>query len=374
MTMPTVEPGLRTAVARRVGGDAELLSGVSDRAAMRRAVARALAAEGVVAAPDVWSRMVRDLVDDLAGLGPLEELLRDPHVTDVMVNGPDDVRVERAGLLEVTAATFDDAEHLRRVVGRVLARAGARLDRAHPWADAVLDDGSRIHALLPPLASELVVTVRRVPALVPGWEELAASGSVPDEAAAVLEALVDQRRSIIIAGSAGSGKTTLLSRLLGEAGDDRIVVIEDTPELQAPTAHAVFLRTRPASAEGTGEVTIADLVRNALRMRPDRIVVGEVRGHEVADLLQAMMTGHAGSMSTVHADGPDDALVRLEGMALLSGVPLPAARAQVATAIDAIVAVRRDRRGRRAVAQIAEVNHRDGRPELHRLWIAEATT
>lgn len=367
-----VETDLRQAVARRVGADAELLSGMSDRAAMRRAVARALAAEGIVTAPDVWSRMVRDLVDDLAGLGPLEELLRDPHVTDVMVNGPDDVRVERGGTIERVPVTFDDDEHLRRVVGRVLARAGARLDRAHPWADAVLDDGARIHAMLPPLSSRQVVTVRRVPAIVPGWDDLSASGSVPDEAAAILRSLVTQRRSIVLGGSAGSGKTTLLSRLLGEAGADRIVVIEDTPELQAPMAHAVFLRTRPASAEGTGEVTIADLVRNALRMRPDRIVVGEVRGHEVADLLQAMMTGHAGSMSTVHADGPDDALVRMEGMALLAGIPLPAARAQVASAIDAIVTLTRGRDGQRAVAQIAEVAHRRGRAELSRLWVAAA--
>lgn len=353
--MVAVDASLRQAVARRITADAELLGGESSLAAIRRAIARALAAEGVVAAPDRWSQMVRDLVDELAGLGPLEVLLRDPRVTDVMVNGYDDVRVERNGRIETTPVTFDDDDHVQRVVSRVLARAGARLDRGHPWADAILDDGARIHAIMPPLASTTVVTIRRVPAFVPSWQDLAASGSVPPDAAQVLGDLVTERANIVVCGSAGSGKTTLLARLLAEVIDDRVVIIEDTPELRAPAAHAVSLRTRAASVEGAGEVTIADLVRNALRMRPDRIVVGEVRGDEVADLLQAMMTGHAGSMSTVHARGASDALVRLEGMALRSGIPLQAARAQVTAAVEAVITLARDTTGARRVLSIDQV-------------------
>ncbi|MEX0592857.1 MAG: ATPase, T2SS/T4P/T4SS family [Nitriliruptoraceae bacterium] len=364
---------LRSAVSVRLRDDAELLAGQADRPSLRRAVARALAAEGVVAAPDVWARMVRDLVDDLAGLGPVEALLRDPEVTDVMINGADDVRVERAGVIDSTTVTFDDDEHLTGVVGRVLARRGVRLDRAHPYADAVMDDGSRLHVLLPPLASRPIVTLRRVPAVVPDWDDLARSGSVPAATADILQQMVRSRHNLIVSGSAGSGKTTLLSRLLGEVGDDRVVIIEDTPELKSPTTHAVHLRTRSATAEGVGQVTVADLVRNALRMRPDRIVVGEVRGHEVADLLQAMNTGHQGSMGTIHANGAEEALVRLEGMALLAGIPLAAAKAQVSAASVSIVTLIRDRDGDRKVDQICQASRSaDGQATTEVVWSARA--
>jgi pilus assembly protein CpaF len=346
---------LREAVARRLGDDAEVVEGRTDRAALRRAVARALAAEGVVAAPDVWARLVRDLVDELGGLGPLEALLRDPAVTDVMVNGPLEVHVERDGVLQRSPVRFEDAAHLERVLRRVLGPLGVRLDRAHPFADAVLPGGVRVHVILPPLVEEPVVTLRRVPAVVPSWEELAAAGAVPADLQALLVEAVTTRRNVVVCGRAGVGKTTLLARLLGAVGDDRVVVIEDAPELRHPAPHTVHLRVRPPTPDGVGGVDVDTLVRNALRMRPDRLVVGEVRGQEVADLLQAMNTGHDGSMTTVHANGPDEALVRLEGMALLAGVPLSAARAQVAAAVDLVVALDRDPAGRRRVRAVVEV-------------------
>jgi pilus assembly protein CpaF len=350
-----LDPRLREAVARRLRDDAEIVEGHTDRAALRRAVARALAAEGIVAPPDVWARMVRDLVDELGGLGPLEGLLRDPAVTDVMVNGPFEVHVERDGVLRRAAVRFDDVTHLERVLRRVLGPLGVRLDRAHPYADAVLPGGVRLHVILPPLAEQPIVTLRRVPAVVPSWEELAATGAVPAELRDVLVEAVVARRNLVVCGRAGVGKTTLLARLLDAVGDERVVVIEDAPELRHPARHTVHLRVRPPTPDGVGGVDVDTLVRNALRMRPDRLVVGEVRGREVADLLQAMNTGHDGSMTTVHANGADEALVRLEGMALLAGVPLPAARAQVAAAVDLVVALDRDPDGGRRVAAVVEV-------------------
>ncbi|MEX1163536.1 MAG: ATPase, T2SS/T4P/T4SS family [Nitriliruptor sp.] len=352
---PPLDAGLRTAVARRLREDDDLLAGGGDRGALRRAVARALAAEGIVAAPDVWARLVRDLVDELGGLGPLEALLRDPAVTDVMVNGGDEVHIERDGRLALTGVRFDDDAHLTGVVRRVLGPLGVRLDRAHPYADAVLPGGVRLHAILPPLATRPTLTLRRVPAVVPTWEQLAAVGSVPADLHELLLEATAARRNIVVSGRAGVGKTTLLARLLAEVGSDRVVVIEDAPELRHPAPHTVHLQVRAATPDGVGQVDVATLLRNALRMRPDRLVVGEVRGHEVADLLQAMNTGHDGSMTTVHANGADEALVRLEGMALLAGVPLPAARAQVAAALDLVVALDRDRDGRRRVAHVVEV-------------------
>lgn len=356
LTVPrAVDGALREAVARRLRDDVEVTAGPADRTVLRRAVARALAAEGVVAAPDVWARTVRDLVDELGGLGPVEALLRDPAVTDVMINGGREVHVERAGRLETTPVVFDDDAHVERVVRRVLGPLGARLDRAHPFADAVLPGGVRLHAILPPLAERPTVTLRRVPAVVPTWDELADAGSVPRDLRGVLIDAVAQRRNLAVCGRAGVGKTTLLARLLAEVGSDRVVVIEDAPELRHPAPHTVHLRVRPPTPDGGGGVDVAALVRNALRMRPDRLVVGEVRGAEVADLLQSMNTGHDGSMTTVHANGAAEAIVRLEGMALLAGVPLAAARAQVAAALDLVVALDRDQHGLRRVVEVVEV-------------------
>jgi pilus assembly protein CpaF len=360
-TTESTTPQLRAAVARRLREDHHVLAEGSDRSALRRGIARALAAEGVVAAPDVWARLVRDLVDELGGLGPLEGLLRDPAVTDVMVNGADEVHVERDGRVTAAAARFEDDDHLTATLRRVLGPIGVRLDRAHPYADAVLPGGVRLHAILPPLATRPTLTLRRVPAVVPTWDQLAAVGSVPEDVRDVLIEAVAARRNLVVAGRAGVGKTTLLARLLAEVGTDRVVVIEDAPELRHPAPHTVHLQVRPATPDGVGEVDVATLLRNALRMRPDRLVVGELRGREVADLLQAMNTGHDGSMTTVHANGAGEAIVRLEGMALLAGVPLPAARAQVAAALDLVVALDRDRGGRRRVASVVRVDlGRDG--------------
>jgi pilus assembly protein CpaF len=366
--VPTIDPSLRAAVARRLREDADLGVERPDRARLRRAVARALAAEGVVLSPGAWARTVRDLVDDVAGLGPLEAVLRDPAVTDVMVNGPDEVHVERAGRLERAAVRFEDDAHVERLVRRALAPTGVRLDRAHPHADAVLAGGVRIHAILPPLAERPTMTLRRVPAVVPSWEELAASDAVPDSARALLVEAVASRRNLVVCGRAGVGKTTLLARLLGETGSERVLVIEDAPELRHPAEHTVHLRVRPPTPEGVGGVDVASLVRNALRMRPDRLVVGEVRGHDVADMLMAMNTGHDGSMTTAHANGAGDALVRLEGMALLAGVPLAAARAQLASALDLVVAMSRAGDGRRRVEEVCEVRIEAGLPAARRVW------
>ncbi len=359
---------LRAAVTRRLRDDPEVASGGTDRATLRRAIARALAAEGVVAAPAVWARLVRDLVDDLGGLGPVEALLRDPAVTEVMVNGADELHVERDGRLQQVDAGFEDDAHLTQVLGRVIGPLGVRLDRAHPFADAVLPGGVRLHAILPPLAERPTVTLRRVAAVVPGWDDLVAAGSVDEEVRERLIEVVRDRRNLAVSGRAGVGKTTLLARLLGEVGDDRVVIIEDAPELRRPSRHSVHLRTRAANPDGVGAVDVATLVRNALRMRPDRLVVGEVRGREVADLLQAMNTGHDGSMTTVHANGTAEALVRLEGMALLAGVPLDAARAQVTTAVDLVVSLGRDRRGRRRVDHLAEVVEGPHGPSTREVW------
>lgn len=341
-----LSPDLRAAVASRVLASGDVAAAPMDRAVLRRAIARALAAEGVVLPPARWAGLVRDLVDELAGLGPLEALLRDPAVTDVMVNAPDEVWVERGGVLERTDVRFGDAEQLVRLLRRVLGPIGVRLDPGHPWADAVLPGGVRLHAVLPPIASQPLVTLRRVPAVVPTWEELVTAGSIDRVGVDLLRRLVGDRRNLVVCGRAGSGKTTLLARLLSEVVEDRVVVIQDAPELDHPAPHTVHLDARPPGPDGRGGADVAVLLRNALRMRPDRIVIGEVRGVEVADLLQAMNTGHHGSATTVHANGPDDALVRLAGMALLAGVPTEAVDAQIGTAVDAVVALRRDGRRR----------------------------
>lgn len=365
--MNGVDAALRAAVGARIATDPTLQrAGLGDRTAVRRAVARALAAEGVVAAPARWADLVRDLVDELAGLGPLEALLRDPDVTDVCCNGPAEVWVERAGRLERASVRFASDDHLRTVLGRVLAPLDARLDRTHPWVDAVLPGGVRLHALLPPLVDHVTVTLRRVPAAVPTWDELVGLGTLDQRGVEVLRGLVAARRNLVVCGPAGVGKTTLLARLLAEVGSDRVVVVQDAPELDHPAPHTVHLHVRPPSPDGVGGVDVRTLVRNALRMRPDRLVVGEVRGAEAADLLAAMNTGHHGSATTVHANAAGDAVTRLAGMALQAGLPASAVDAQVATAVDVVVAMRRDGRHRRVAAVLGRAG--TGDPAV--LWSA----
>ena len=363
-------------VRRRLSDDPVLAGaeGVS-LPAVRSAVARAVREEGVLLPPAALGDLVREVTDELAGLGVVQPLLRDPEVTDVMVNGPDEVWVERAGRLERAAVSFSGPDAIRAAVLRVVGPLGLRLDRSRPYVDARLADGSRLHAVLPPLsAGSPVVTIRRFPSVSHTWDDLIGRGAVPTAAAALLRGAVAARRAIVCAGRTGTGKTTLLNVLLGEVtAAERVVVIEDAPELRPRCPHVVRLEARPANADGAGEITIRDLVRQSLRMRPDRIVVGEVRGVEVSDVLQALATGHEGCMTTVHAKAADEALVRLEGMALQAGLPLEAARAQLAVGLDLLAVCSRGPGGQRGLTQIAQVERTaDGALRTRDLWRREA--
>jgi pilus assembly protein CpaF len=307
------------------------------------------------------------------GLGPLEPLLSDPAVDEVMVNGPGDVYVERRGRLERTVARFDGDAELLHAIERILAPLGRRVDEASPLCDARLPDGSRVHVVIPPLSlSGPCLTIRRFRREGFSLRDLVANGTLPAEAADLLALCVAARASVLVSGGTGSGKTTTLNALSGAIpGEERIVTIEDAAELRLRQRHVVRLEARPANLEGRGEVTIRQLVRNALRMRPDRIVVGEVRGAEALDMLQALNTGHEGSLTTVHANSPEDALRRVETLALMAGVGLPhaAVREQVASALEVIVHQAHRPDGSRAVERVTEVVRvagGAGTRELHR--------
>jgi pilus assembly protein CpaF len=302
----------------------------------------------------VIERVVRDSV----GLGPLEVLLADPEVEEVMVNGPDRVYVERRGLLEPTDVRFEDEEDLRNAIERILAPLGRRVDELSPMVDARLADGSRVNVVIPPLAIDgPSLSIRRFGAARPDPDQLVALGTITAEQRRLLEEAVAGRRSVLVSGGTGSGKTTLLNALSSFiAPRERVVTIEDAAELRLQQPHVVRLESRPAGVEGRGEVTIRDLLRNALRMRPDRIVIGEVRGVEALDLLTALNTGHDGALSTVHANSPADALRRIETLALMAGVGLPhtAIAEQVQRGIDLVVHLERRADGSRRVSEIAE--------------------
>lgn len=379
MTRPLLSGDGIERLRRRVADDPTVIDavGAPDRlSAVRQAVARAVRDEGVLLPQAELAHLVRELTDTLAGLGPLEPLLRTPHVTDVMVNGPHEVWVERAGRLERVDASFPDAHALVAAVQRVVGPLGLRLDRARPFVDAKLPDGSRLHALLPPLAPEgPVVTIRRFAPVAHTWEGLTRTGAVPPDVGALLREAVAERRAVVCCGRTGTGKTTLLGRLLDDVTEaERVVVVEDAGELRPRCPHLVRLETRPPNPEGAGEVTLRDLVRQALRMRPDRIVLGEVRGAELVDVLQALATGHEGCMTTVHARAADEALVRMEGMALLAGLPLDAARAQIEACLDLLVVLGRSAHGARGVVEVAEVRPRadGGRLRVRQLWRRDA--
>jgi pilus assembly protein CpaF len=300
-------------------------------------------------------RIVRDTV----GLGPLEDLLADPSVEEVMVNGPRSVYVERGGRVEETDVDFADEEELRNAIERILAPLGRRIDELNPMVDARLADGSRVNVVIPPLAVDgPALSIRRFGVNRPTPAELVASGSLSVDQCELLESAVAARRSLLISGGTGSGKTTLLNALSSFIGSgERVVTIEDAAELCLQQRHVVRLESRPASVEGRGEITVRDLLRNALRMRPDRIVIGEVRGPEALDLLTALNTGHDGALSTVHANSPVDALARLETLALMADVGLPheAIATQVQRGIDLVVHLEREPDGSRRVTEIAEV-------------------
>lgn len=293
------------------------------------------------------------------GLGPLEALLADPAVDELLINGCKSVYVERHGRLEEQSLRLGSEEELRDLIERILAPVGRRVDELQPMADARLPDGSRVNVVIPPLAVDgPTVSIRRFGRRRPGLEEMVAAGSIEEEMARRLGEAVAERRTMLVSGGTGSGKTTLLNALSAFIDErERVVTIEDAAELRLRQRHVVRLESRPATVEGRGEVTIRDLLRNALRMRPDRIVIGEVRGPEALDLLTALNTGHEGALSTVHANSPTDALRRIESLCLMAGVGLPhgVIREQLARAIDLIVQVERRRDGSRHVAEVAEV-------------------
>lgn len=303
---------------------------------------------------------LRDAVlDELLGFGPVQDILDDPSVSEIMVNGPGQVWVETAGVLRLSNRRFESTEQLLHVIDRMVRTSGRRVDQSSPMVDARLPDGSRLNVVLPPLAVDgPSVTIRKFTSSGLTTEDLVAQGSLSPESAEFLQSAVSSRMNIVVSGGTGTGKTTVLNILSSFIGrDERVVTVEDAVELTLRLPNLVRLETRPMNSEGAGEVSIRDLVRNALRMRPNRIVVGEVRGSETIDMLQAMNTGHEGSLSTVHANSPRDALRRMETMILLGGVDLPlrAIREQIASSIDLVVHLARDARGRRFVNTITEV-------------------
>jgi pilus assembly protein CpaF len=343
-------------------------SGGSLRAAAERVAWELLHADRVALDPADARRLVAGIVDDTVGLGPIDPLLRDRGVTEVIANGPGRVYTERGGRLVREPVAFRDDEHLRQVIDRVVSSVGRRVDESSPMVDARLSDGSRVNAVLPPVALDgPLLTIRKFARAPFRVEDLVAARSLTTAQADMLERCVRGRLNVVVSGGTGTGKTTLLNALAGFIDPaERIVTVEDAAELRLPQPHVARLESRPPNVEGRGEVTLRALVRNALRMRPDRIVVGEVRGGEALDMLQAMNTGHDGSLTTVHASSPADAVRRIETMALMAGLDLPhvAVREQVASAVDVIVHLVRDGEGSRRV-RFVDARGRDG--QLHML-------
>jgi pilus assembly protein CpaF len=317
-----------------------------------------LAGEGGISRDD-RERLVSEISDDILGHGPIERLLADDSVTEIMVNGPFDVWVERQGRLYQTTVRFNDDSHLRRIINKMVAQVGRRIDESSPMVDARLPDGSRVNAVIPPLSlSGPLITIRKFANKRLDLREMIRLGTLGEETVDFLQRCIAAQLNILISGGTGTGKTTLLNALSQAISDsERIVTIEDAAELQLKQAHVLRLEGRPKNIEGQGEISIRDLVRNALRMRPDRIIVGEVRGAESLDMLQAMNTGHDGSLTTVHANAPRDALARVETMVLMAGydLPLRAIRQQIASALDLIVHLERLEDGSRRVTAITEV-------------------
>jgi pilus assembly protein CpaF len=309
-------------------------------------------------------RMLEQITDEILGLGPLEPLLRDETLTEVMVNGPQQVYIERDGKLELTNVTFQNDEHVMKIIQRIIAPIGRRVDESSPMVDARLADGSRVNAIIPPLSLVgPVITIRKFAATPYTVDDLVRFGTATPEMFEFLEACVKARLNIFVSGGTGSGKTTMLNILSSFIPDDeRIVTIEDAAELQLRQEHVVTLEARPSNIEGKGAIPIRELVRNALRMRPDRIIVGECRSAEALDMLQAMNTGHDGSMSTGHANTPRDMLSRLETMVLMAGMDLPlrAIREQISSAVDLIVHQNRLKDGTRKITNITEVQGMEG--------------
>jgi len=323
-----------------------------------------LAQEAVPLSASERERLVKDIQHELFGLGPLEPLLADPTISDILVNSHNTIYVERRGKIEATNVAFKDDEHLMRVIERIVSSVGRRIDESSPMVDARLKDGSRVNAIIPPLSIDgPVLSIRRFGAQPLRMDSLIEHKALTKDIADMLEMCVTARLNILISGGTGAGKTTLLNALSAYISEEqRIVTIEDSAELQLQQPHVVRLETRPPNIEGRGEVTQRDLVRNSLRMRPDRIVIGEVRGGEAIDMLQAMNTGHDGSLTTIHANTPRDALSRLETMIQMTGMRLSerAMRQQVASAIDLVLQVARLSDGSRRVTSISEITGMEG--------------
>jgi pilus assembly protein CpaF len=337
----------------------EQLSGI-----IKAVVENMIAQEGIPLSRPERDRLVVEIQNETMGLGPLEPLLSDTEISDIMVNGPQRVFVERRGKIEKTDVTFKDNEHLMAVIERIVSKVGRRVDEASPMVDARLADGSRVNVIIPPLAIDgPSLSIRRFGVKPLKMENLLANGSLTEEMAAAFEAMVKARMNILVSGGTGAGKTTFLNVLSSSIPDDeRIITVEDAAELILQQEHTVRLETRPPNIEGKGAITQRDLVRNALRMRPDRIIVGEVRGGEALDMLQAMNTGHDGSISTIHANAPRDALSRIETMVLMAGFDLPskAIREQIASALNVILQLSRMSDGTRKVVTVSEVTGMEG--------------
>jgi pilus assembly protein CpaF len=347
--------------------DLSLISSIDQtqaRKQIREISNRLLAEEAAPLSLSQRQSVVRRIEDEVLGHGPLEPLLLDPTVSDILVNGPYSVFVERRGKLERTDVRFNDDAHLVNIIDRIVSAVGRRIDESSPMVDARLKDGSRVNAIIPPLAIDgPTMSIRRFAVERLGAQDLIALGTLTEPVARVLDAVVKARLNIVISGGTGAGKTTLLNIMSGFIpAHDRIITIEDSAELQLQQPHVVRLETRPPNIEGRGEITQRDLVRNSLRMRPDRIVIGEVRSAEALDMLQAMNTGHDGSLTTVHANTPRDALSRIETMVSMTGLqfPIKTLRAQMASAINVVVQVERSEDGRRRVVSVQEINGMEG--------------
>ena len=329
-----------------------------------KAIDVALAEAGTPLSSTDRARLVREITHNILGYGPIEPFLADPEVTEVMVNNHHTIYVERRGLIEETEVRFGSERHLLQVIDRIVAQTGRRIDESSPMVDARLPDGSRVNAIIPPLAiTGPSLTIRKFSREPLSMDDLVSFGSLSHQAAAFLEACVEGKLNVLISGGTGTGKTTLLNVLSSFIPErERIITIEDAAELKLVQRHVISLEARPSNIEGKGAITIRDLVRNALRMRPDRIVVGECRGPEAVDMLQAMNTGHDGSLTTIHANSPRDALARTETLVLTAGfdLPLKAIRDQIASAFDLIIQVNRLVDGRRRITHITEVGRMEG--------------
>ena len=367
---------LAAELRRRLGEErrAQAAAGKRDQEDIERAVELIVERDAAILPRRLRDGIVARILRDTVGLGPLEPLLEDPLVEEVMVNGPDHVYVERGGRIQPAGVRFDSEQALRDTIERILAPLGRRVDELSPMVDARLKDGSRVNVVIPPLAvSGPVVSIRRFASIRPEPDELVRMGAMREDQRDLLADAVTRRRSLLVSGGTGSGKTTLLNALSTFIEPaERIITIEDAAELRLRQPHVVRLESRPASVEGRGEVAIRDLLRNALRMRPDRIVIGEVRGPEALDLVTALNTGHDGAMSTVHANSPTDALRRLETLTLMAGSGLPhaAVREQLGRGLDVIVHTERAADGSRRVAALAEVVNTAGGVGTRELAVA----